>query len=97
MAAQVPPLRGLPETRRSEDPGHIRSLPGPDFHDDPALGREVGGGGPGNRPVAGEPVGSAVQRQQRVYQTLRERLDTGELHALSFKTYTPQEWSAQRG
>ena len=38
-----------------------------------------------------------VQRQQRVYQTLRERLDTGELHALSFKTYTPQEWSAQRG
>ena len=40
---------------------------------------------------------SRVQRQQRVYQTLKEKLATGELHALSFKTYTPAEWSAQRG
>jgi acid stress-induced BolA-like protein IbaG/YrbA len=40
---------------------------------------------------------SRVQRQQRVYQTLREKLATGELHALSFKTLTPEEWSAQRG
>ncbi|HMU99618.1 MAG TPA: BolA family protein [Rhodocyclaceae bacterium] len=38
-----------------------------------------------------------VQRQQRVYQTLRERLDSGELHALSFKTYTPEEWNASHG
>ena len=38
-----------------------------------------------------------VQRQQRVYQTLQEKLATGELHALSFKTFTPAEWSAQRG
>jgi acid stress-induced BolA-like protein IbaG/YrbA len=38
-----------------------------------------------------------VQRQQRVYQTLKEKLDTGELHALSFKTLTPEEWSTQRG
>ncbi|MGE5492384.1 MAG: BolA family protein [Actinomycetota bacterium] len=38
-----------------------------------------------------------VQRQQRVYQTLKEKLDSGELHALSFKTLTPEEWSAQRG
>ena len=38
-----------------------------------------------------------VQRQQRVYQTLREKLDSGELHAISFKTLTPDEWSAQRG
>ena len=38
-----------------------------------------------------------VQRQQRVYQTLRDKLATGELHALSFKTLTPEEWSAQRG
>lgn len=38
-----------------------------------------------------------VQRQQRVYQTLREKLDSGELHALSFKTLTPEEWSVQRG
>ena len=40
---------------------------------------------------------SRVQRQQRVYQTLKEKLATGELHALSFKTFTPDEWSAQRG
>ena len=38
-----------------------------------------------------------VQRQQRVYQTLQAKLATGELHALSFKTLTPEEWSAQRG
>lgn len=38
-----------------------------------------------------------VQRQQRVYATLRDKLATGELHALSFKTLTPEEWSAQRG
>lgn len=38
-----------------------------------------------------------VQRQQRVYQTIKGKLDSGELHALSFKTLTPEEWSAQRG
>lgn len=38
-----------------------------------------------------------VQRQQRVYQTLSDKLATGELHALSFKTLTPEEWSATRG
>lgn len=38
-----------------------------------------------------------VQRQQRVYQTLSDKLATGELHALSFKTLTPEEWSAARG
>ena len=37
------------------------------------------------------------QRQQRVYATLKDKLATGELHALSFKTLTPEEWSAQRG
>jgi len=48
--------------------------------------------------VSAEFVGkSRVQRQQRVYQTLKEKLATGELHALSFKTLTPEEWSAQRG
>lgn len=40
---------------------------------------------------------SRVQRQQRVYQTLSAKLATGELHALSFKTLTPEEWSAARG
>lgn len=38
-----------------------------------------------------------VQRQQRVHQTLSAQLDTGELHALSFKTLTPEEWNLQRG
>ena len=38
-----------------------------------------------------------VQRQQHVYRILKEKLATGELHALSFKTFTPAEWSAQRG
>ncbi|HLO63039.1 MAG TPA: BolA family protein [Azonexus sp.] len=48
--------------------------------------------------VSSEFVGkNRVQRQQRVYQTLQEKLATGELHALSFKTLTPEEWSAQRG
>lgn len=48
--------------------------------------------------VSAEFVGkNRVQRQQRVYQTLKEKLATGELHALSFKTLTPEEWSALRG
>jgi acid stress-induced BolA-like protein IbaG/YrbA len=48
--------------------------------------------------VSPEFVGkNRVQRQQRVYQTLKEKLATGELHALSFKTLTPDEWSAQHG
>ncbi len=38
-----------------------------------------------------------VQRQQHVYRTLSEKLASGELHAISFKTLTPEEWSAQRG
>jgi acid stress-induced BolA-like protein IbaG/YrbA len=36
-----------------------------------------------------------VKRQQRVYALLRERLDSGELHALSMQTLTPDEWKAQ--
>ncbi len=48
--------------------------------------------------VSAEFVGkSRVQRQQHVYGTLKEKLATGELHAISFKTLTPEEWSAQRG
>lgn len=38
-----------------------------------------------------------VQRQQHVHAALGELLETGELHALSFKTLSPEEWSAQRG
>lgn len=48
--------------------------------------------------VSAEFIGkNRVQRQQRVYQTLKDKLATGELHALSFKTLTPEEWSAKRG
>jgi acid stress-induced BolA-like protein IbaG/YrbA len=36
-----------------------------------------------------------IQRHQRVYATLGVRMHTDEVHALSMKTYTPAEWSAQ--
>ncbi len=39
---------------------------------------------------------SRVQRHQMVYQTLGERMRE-EIHALSMKTYTPQEWQEQVG
>jgi acid stress-induced BolA-like protein IbaG/YrbA len=35
-----------------------------------------------------------VQRHQMVYQTLGDRM-RAEIHALSMKTYTPQEWQGQ--
>ena len=40
---------------------------------------------------------SRVQRQQRVNEVLRGHFDSGELHALSMKTQTPEEWKAARG
>jgi acid stress-induced BolA-like protein IbaG/YrbA len=36
---------------------------------------------------------SRVQRHQLVYQTLGDRMRE-EIHALSIKTYTPQEWES---
>jgi acid stress-induced BolA-like protein IbaG/YrbA len=38
---------------------------------------------------------SRVQRHQLVFQTLGERM-RDEIHALSIKTYTPQEWEGRR-
>lgn len=38
---------------------------------------------------------SRVQRHQLVYQTLGDRM-RDEIHALSIKTYTPQEWENKR-
>jgi acid stress-induced BolA-like protein IbaG/YrbA len=35
-----------------------------------------------------------IQRHQRVYATLGERMHTDEVHALSMKTFTPAEWAA---
>ena len=36
-----------------------------------------------------------IQRHQRVYATLGQKMHTDEVHALSMKTYTPTEWRAQ--
>jgi acid stress-induced BolA-like protein IbaG/YrbA len=36
---------------------------------------------------------SRIQRQQLVYKTLGDRM-TGEIHALSMKTFTPEEWAS---
>ncbi|CAB1367867.1 BolA family protein [Denitratisoma oestradiolicum] len=38
-----------------------------------------------------------VKRQQRVYQTIKDRLDSGELHAISMQTLTPEEWESRGG
>jgi len=38
---------------------------------------------------------SRVQRHQMVYQTLGDRM-RAEIHALSMKTFTPQEWESSR-
>jgi acid stress-induced BolA-like protein IbaG/YrbA len=39
---------------------------------------------------------SRVKRQQRVYAIIRDKLDSGELHALSMQTLTPDEWRTGR-
>jgi acid stress-induced BolA-like protein IbaG/YrbA len=36
-----------------------------------------------------------IARHQQVYATLGQRIKTDEVHALSMKTLTPAEWSAQ--
>ncbi|MCF8178809.1 MAG: BolA/IbaG family iron-sulfur metabolism protein [Sulfuritalea sp.] len=35
-----------------------------------------------------------VRRQQRINAILKARFDSGELHALSMQTLTPEEWKA---
>lgn len=35
-----------------------------------------------------------VQRQQRVFAVVGERMEKNEIHALSMKCYTPDEWAA---
>ena len=39
----------------------------------------------------------AIQRHQRVYATLGNRIKSGEVHALSMKTFTPAEWAQRDG
>jgi acid stress-induced BolA-like protein IbaG/YrbA len=36
-----------------------------------------------------------IARHQRVYATLGQKMHTDEVHALSMKTYTPDEWATQ--
>jgi len=48
--------------------------------------------------VSNEFVGkNRVQRQQAVNEVLRQHFNSGELHALSMKTQTLEEWDATRG
>ena len=35
---------------------------------------------------------SMIQQHQKVYAPLQPWLQTGELHALALKTYTPEQW-----
>ncbi len=35
----------------------------------------------------------AVQRQQQVYAAVQDWIASGELHALSMRTFTPAEWT----
>lgn len=37
-----------------------------------------------------------VQKQQLVYATLGNRIADGTIHALSIKTFTPEEWNTQQ-
>ena len=37
---------------------------------------------------------SRIQRHHRGYATVGNRIHSGEVHALSMKTYTPAEWTA---
>mgnify|MGYP000153271372 CR=1 FL=1 len=35
---------------------------------------------------------SLVKKQQLVYKAVNEQIQSGEIHALTMKTYTPAEW-----
>lgn len=39
---------------------------------------------------------SRVQKQQMVYAALGNRIHDGSIHALSIKTFTPDEWQTQQ-
>ncbi len=36
---------------------------------------------------------SLVKKQQKVYATLGDKITSGEVHALTIKTYTAEEWT----
>lgn len=37
-------------------------------------------------------VHNKVKRQQRIYTVLKDYISSGKLHAITMKTYSPQEW-----
>lgn len=48
--------------------------------------------------VSGDFAGKTlIQKQRMVMATVRPQLDSGELHALSIKTFTPEQWDRERG
>lgn len=40
---------------------------------------------------------SPLQKQRMVMATVKPQLESDELHALSIKTYTPEQWQALQG
>lgn len=38
-----------------------------------------------------------IQKQRLVMATVKSQIESGELHALSIKTFTPEQWSEQGG
>ncbi len=40
---------------------------------------------------------SPLEKQRAVYGTLGDRITSGEIHALSIKAYTPEEWQQAGG
>jgi acid stress-induced BolA-like protein IbaG/YrbA len=38
-----------------------------------------------------------IKKQRLVMDTVKAQIASGELHALSIKTFTPEQWSAQPG
>lgn len=37
-----------------------------------------------------------IEKQQLVFKTLGDRVDNGEIHAISIKTFTPDEWNQHK-
>lgn len=38
-----------------------------------------------------------IDQHQKVYAPLKDLLETGELHALALKTYSPEQWKRAQG
>lgn len=39
---------------------------------------------------------SRIEKQQLVYATLQSQIQDGTIHAISIKTFTPEEWQAEQ-